>query len=147
MNCGFSALKFEGLALHNARIHPSTFNCPLQLRRRDRRAVVEQTLVIGSDEGKDNEISITKTPIMKMLKGKSELKRIVMSQPSSDAHSKEPEKKETVAVSQVAHVHTFVHNGPTKVTLPSAIQIVNGSGTLPVIKTPITQVGSLLALF
>ncbi|XP_019724033.1 zinc fingers and homeoboxes protein 3 [Hippocampus comes] len=147
VNCGFSALKFEGLALHNARIHPSTFNCPLQLRRRDRRAVVEQTLVTGSDEGKDNEISITKTPIMKMLKGKSELKRIVMSQPSSDAHSltgsKEPEKKETVAVSQVAHVSTVVHNGPTKVTLPSAIQIVNGSGTLPVLKTPITQVVSV----
>ncbi|XP_051912359.1 zinc fingers and homeoboxes protein 3 [Hippocampus zosterae] len=147
VNCGFSALKFEGLALHNARIHPSTFNCPLQLRRRDRRAVVEQTLVTGSDEGKDNEISITKTPIMKMLKGKSELKRIVMSQPSSDTHSssgsKEPEKKEPVAVSQVAHVPTVVHNGPTKVTLPSAIQIVNGSGTLPVLKTPITQVVSV----
>ncbi|KAM9828414.1 zinc fingers and homeoboxes protein 3 isoform X1 [Syngnathus typhle] len=148
VNCGFSALKFEGLALHNARIHPSTFNCPLQLRRRDRRAVVEQTIATESDEGKDNEISITKTPIMKMLKGKSELKRIVMSQPSSDAHSlsgsKEPEKKETVTVAQGAHVPTVVYNnGATKVTLPSAIQIVNGSGALPVLKTPIAQVLSV----
>ncbi|XP_077424665.1 zinc fingers and homeoboxes protein 3 [Vanacampus margaritifer] len=147
VNCGFSALKFEGLALHNARIHPSTFNCPLQLRRRDRRAVVEQTIATGSDEGKDNEISISKTPIMKMLKGKSELKRIVMSQPSLDPHSfsgcKEPEKKETVTITQVAHLPTAVHNGLTKVTLPSAIQIVNGSGALPVLKTPITQVVSV----
>ncbi|XP_077369611.1 zinc fingers and homeoboxes protein 3 [Festucalex cinctus] len=147
VNCGFSALKFEGLALHNARIHPSTFNCPLQLRRRDRRAVVEQTITTGSDEGKDNEISISKTPIMKMLKNKSELKRIVMSQPSLDVHSfsgcKEPDKKESVAVTQVANVSTVIHNGPTKVTLPSAIQIVNGSGALPVLKTPITQVVSV----
>nr|XP_061802874.1 zinc fingers and homeoboxes protein 3-like [Nerophis lumbriciformis] len=144
VNCGFSALKFEGLALHNARIHPSTFNCPLQLRRRDRRAVVEQTIVSGTEEGKDNEISITKTPIMKMLKGKSEPKRIVVSQPSSDGHSmfssKEIEKNETVSVT---HVPTIVHNGTSNVTLPSAIQIVNGSGALPVIKTTVAQVVSV----
>ncbi|XP_077593369.1 zinc fingers and homeoboxes protein 3 isoform X1 [Stigmatopora nigra] len=145
VNCGFSALKFEGLALHNARIHPSTFNCPLQLRRRERRAVVEQTIVSGTDEGKDNEISITRTPIMKMLKGKSEPKRIVVSQlPSSDGHSvcssKEQEKKETVSVT---HVPTIVHNGTSRVTIPSAIQIVNGSGTLPVIKTAVAQNKSL----
>ncbi|XP_061553878.1 zinc fingers and homeoboxes protein 3 [Phycodurus eques] len=139
LNCGFSALKFEGLALHNARIHPSMFNCPLQLRRRDRRAVVEQTIVPGTDEGKDNEISITKTPIMRMLKGKSEPKRIVVSQPSSDALSIYG-SKETVAM---AHVPTIVHNGTNKVTLPSAIQIVNGSGALPVLKSPIAQNKSL----
>ncbi|XP_061760387.1 zinc fingers and homeoboxes protein 3 isoform X2 [Nerophis ophidion] len=153
VNCGFSALKFEGLALHNARIHPSTFNSPLQLRKRDKRVVVEQTIVTGTDEGKDNEITFTKTPIMRMLKGKSELKRIVMSHavsddPSSDPHSisspKEPERKEnSVAVAQVAHVPTIIHNGTTKVTLPSAIQIVNGSGALPVLKSPITQVVSV----
>ncbi|XP_061667841.1 zinc fingers and homeoboxes protein 3 [Syngnathoides biaculeatus] len=138
VNCGFSALKFEGLALHNARIHPSTFNCPLQLRRRERRAVVEQTILPGTDEGKDNEISITKTPIMRMLKGKSEPKRIVVSQPLPDALPIYG-PKETVAVTQVAHVPTIVHNGTNKVTLPSAIQIVNGSGALPVLKTPGTQ--------
>ncbi|XP_054636515.1 zinc fingers and homeoboxes protein 3 [Dunckerocampus dactyliophorus] len=152
VSCGFSALKFEGLALHNARIHPSTFNSPLQLRKLDKRVVVEQTIVTGTDEGKD-EISITKTPIMRMLKGKTEPKRIVVSHPVSDdpspgQHStsspKEPERKETaVAVTQVAHVPTIVHNGTTKVTLPSAIQIVNGSGALPVLKTPITQVVSV----
>nr|XP_057906731.1 zinc fingers and homeoboxes protein 3 [Doryrhamphus excisus]XP_057906732.1 zinc fingers and homeoboxes protein 3 [Doryrhamphus excisus] len=152
VSCGFSALKFEGLALHNARIHPSMLNSPLQLRKMDRRVVVEQTIVAGMDDGKD-EISITKTPIMRMLKGKSEPKRIVVSQPISDGPSpdlhpisspKEPERKETtVAVTPVAHVPTIVHNGTTKVTLPSAIQIVNGSGALPVLKTPITQVLSV----
>lgn len=147
VSCGISAPKFEGLALHNARVHPSTLNTTLQLRRKDRRVVVEQSLVIGAETGKDSEIYITKTPIMRMLKGKSEPKRIVVSHPASDepssdqlSASRETERKETAAVT-VTHVPTIVHNGTTKVTLPSAIQIVNGSGALPVLKTPITQVG------
>uniref|UniRef100_A0A3Q4HB45 Zinc fingers and homeoboxes 3b n=1 Tax=Neolamprologus brichardi TaxID=32507 RepID=A0A3Q4HB45_NEOBR len=152
VSCGVSAPKFEGLALHNARVHPSTLNTTLRLRKRDRRLVVEQHLVAGPESGKDSEISITKTPIMRMLKGKSEPKRIVVSHPisdeaSSDRHtisaSRETERKETASVT-VAHVPTIVHNGTTKVTLPSAIQIVNGSGALPMLKTPITQVVSVV---
>ncbi|XP_040008392.1 zinc fingers and homeoboxes protein 3 isoform X2 [Xiphias gladius] len=152
VSCGVSAAKFEGLALHNARVHPSTLNTTLQLRKRDRRVVVEQNLVTGTESGKDSEISITKTPIMRMLKGKSEPKRIVVSHPVSDESSSDPhsisssrevERKETAAAT-VTHVPTIVHNGTTKVTLPSAIQIVNGSGALPMLKTPITQVVSVV---
>lgn len=152
VSCGVSAPKFEGLALHNARVHPSTLNTTLRLRKRDRRLVVEQNLVTGAETGKDSEISITKTPIMRMLKGKSEPKRIVVShlvsdEAASDPHaisaSRETERKETASVT-VAHVPTIVHNGTTKVTLPSAIQIVNGSGALPMLKTPITQVVSVV---
>ncbi|XP_027877013.1 zinc fingers and homeoboxes protein 3 isoform X2 [Xiphophorus couchianus] len=151
MSCGVSAPKFEGLALHNARVHPSTLNTTLQLRRRERRAVVEQNLVIGAELCRDSEISITKTPIMRMLKGKSEPKRIVVShsvsdEPASDVHSasisRESERKESSAVT-VTHVSTIVHNGTSKTTLPSAIQIVNGSTGLPILKTPITQVVSV----
>lgn len=148
VSCGISAPKFEGLALHNARTHPSTLNTTLQLRRKDRKVVVEQHLVTGGETGKDSEISITKTPIMRMLKGKSEPKRIVVSHPVSDepptdTPSREGERKEAATVT-VTHVPTIVHNGTTKVTLPSAIQIVNGSGALPVLKSPITQVVSVV---
>lgn len=151
MDCGVSAAKFEGLALHNARVHLSTVSTTLQLRKRDMRLVVEQSLVTGTETMRDTEISITKTPIMRMLKGKSESKRIVVShsspdEPSSDppplsiSASKETERKETPKVT-VTHVPTIVHNGTvTKVTLPSAIQIVNDSGALPMLKTAITQV-------
>lgn len=147
MNCAVSAPKFEGLALHNARVHPSTLTTTLQLRKRDRRVVVEQTLSL-TELGKETEISITKTPIMRMLKGKSEPKRIVVSHPLSEeplsdlqsvSVSREGGAKDGAAVT-VTHVPTIVHNGATKVTLPSAIQIVNGSVGLPLLKTPITQV-------
>ncbi|XP_067096471.1 LOW QUALITY PROTEIN: zinc fingers and homeoboxes protein 3 [Osmerus mordax] len=150
LDCGVSAAKFEGLALHNARSHPSTLSTMLQLRRRERRVVVEQSLLAGTE----GEISITKTPIMRMLRGKSEPKRIVVSHSSSsDEISQEPlhvsagrdgDRKEAPAVA-VTHVPTIVHNGAaTKVSLPSAIQIVNGSGTLPMLKTAITQVVSVV---
>uniref|UniRef100_A0A4W5KHH6 Zinc fingers and homeoboxes 3b n=1 Tax=Hucho hucho TaxID=62062 RepID=A0A4W5KHH6_9TELE len=153
VDCGVSAAKFEGLALHNAQVHPSTVCTTLQLRRRDRRVVVEQSLVTGSETGRDTEITITKTPIMRMMKGKSESKRFVVSHSSPDetspdplpiSKSKEMERKETPTVT-VTHVPTIVHNGTaTKVTLPSAIQIVNGSGALPMLKTAITQVVSVV---
>lgn len=162
VGCGVSAPKFEGLALHNARVHPSTLTTSLQLRRRkDRRGavVVEQHLLVAPESsGDDGEIHITKTPIMKMLRGKAEVKRgIVVShlggtdENSSDSTppSKETEKKE------VSHVPTMVSSGTTVVSsgttkthgLPSAIQIVNGSGALPLLKTPITQVGGAAASF
>lgn len=152
ISCGVSSPKFEGLALHNARIHPSTLNTTLHLKRRDRRLIVEQSLMTGAETEKDSEISITKTPIMRMLKGKSEPKRILVphlvpealsSDTPSVLTSRDTERKETAAVA-VTHVPTIVHNGTTKVTLPSAIQIVNGSGALPMLKTPITQVVSVV---
>ncbi|RVE70655.1 hypothetical protein OJAV_G00066630 [Oryzias javanicus] len=150
MNCAVSAPKFEGLALHNARVHPSTLTTTLQLRKRDRRVVVEQTLSL-TELSKETEISITKTPIMRMLKGKSEPKRIVVSHPLTEEPLSDPQSlcvskeggaKDGAAVT-VTHVPTIVHNGATKVTLPSAIQIVNGSAGLPLLKTPITQVVSV----
>ncbi|KAJ8265341.1 hypothetical protein COCON_G00144400 [Conger conger] len=146
VDCGVSTQKFEGLALHNARAHPSSAATTLQVRRRDRRLTVEQSLVFG-EGSKESEISITKTPIMKMLKGKSELKRIVVSHTADEQSldsvaNKEAEKKD---MPTVTHVPTIVHNGgPSKVTVPSAIQIVNSSGTLPVLKTGITQVVSMV---
>lgn len=149
VDCGVSAAKFEGLALHNARVHPSTVTTALQLKRKDRKVTVEQSIIAGPGEStsfKESEISITKTPIMKMLKGKTEPKRIVVSHPAADESTtvKQAERADSPAVS-VTHVPTIVHNGAaSKVTLPSAIQIVNGSGALPMLKTAITQVVSVV---
>uniref|UniRef100_A0A8C1ZVL5 Zinc fingers and homeoboxes 3 n=1 Tax=Cyprinus carpio TaxID=7962 RepID=A0A8C1ZVL5_CYPCA len=151
VDCGTSSAKFEGLALHNARVHPSTITTTLQLKKKDNRILVEQSLCVEpceSTSSKESEISITKTPIMKMLKGKSEPKRIVVSHPATDdpppVITKVVEKSDSPAVT-VTHVPTIVHNGAaSKVALPSAIQIVNGSGALPMLKTAVTQVVSVV---
>uniref|UniRef100_A0A8C6TAK5 Zinc fingers and homeoboxes 3 n=1 Tax=Neogobius melanostomus TaxID=47308 RepID=A0A8C6TAK5_9GOBI len=147
LTCGISSAKFEGLALHNARVHPSTLNTSLQLKVKDKRVMVEQTFVNTTEMGKDIEIAISKTPIMRMLKGKSEPKKIVVShtildEPESVPASRETDRKDsTTTTVNVSHVPTLVHNSTAKV-MPSAIQIVNGSGALPMLKTPITQVSS-----
>lgn len=151
VDCGISAAKFEGLALHNARVHPSTITTTLQLKKKDNRIMVEQSLCMEpceSTSSKETEISITKTPIMKMLKGKSEPKRIVVSHPATDdpppSITKAVGKNDSPAVT-VTHVPTIVHSGAaSKVALPSAIQIVNGSGALPMLKTAVTQVVSVV---
>uniref|UniRef100_A0A672T6H4 Zinc fingers and homeoboxes protein 3-like n=1 Tax=Sinocyclocheilus grahami TaxID=75366 RepID=A0A672T6H4_SINGR len=147
VDCGISAAKFEGLALHNARVHPSTINTTLQLKKKDNRIIVEQRLCVElceSTSSKESEISITKTPIMKMLKGKSEPKRIVVSHHATDdpppVITKVVEKSDSPAVT-VTHVPTIVHNGAaSKVALPSAIQIVNGSGNLPKVMIPMSSI-------
>ncbi|XP_067303046.1 zinc fingers and homeoboxes protein 3 [Pseudorasbora parva] len=151
VDCGVSAAKFEGLALHNARVHPSTITTTLQLKKKDNRLMIEQSLCIEpceSTSSKETEISITKTPIMKMLKGKSEPKRIVVSHSATDdpppSVTKAVGKNDSPAVT-VTHVPTIVHSGAaSKVAVPSAIQIVNGSGALPMLKTAVTQVVSVV---
>ncbi|XP_051517464.1 zinc fingers and homeoboxes protein 3-like [Myxocyprinus asiaticus] len=151
VDCGVSATKFEGLALHNARVHPSTITTTLQLKQKENRVLVEQSLTTEPSEStssKETEIFISKTPIMKMLKGKSEPKRIVVSHAVTDdpppSITKPVEKKDSSTVT-VTHVPTIVHNGAaSKVALPSAIQIVNGSGAFPMLKTAVTQVVSVV---
>ncbi|XP_051947285.1 zinc fingers and homeoboxes protein 3-like [Xyrauchen texanus] len=151
VDCGVNAAKFEGLALHNARVHPSTITTTLQLKQKENRVLVEQSLTMGPSEStscKETEISISKTPIMKMLKCKSEPKRIVVSHAATDdpppSITKLVEKKDSPTVT-VTHVPTIVHNGAaSKVALPSAIQIVNGSGAFPMLKTAVTQVVSVV---
>ncbi|XP_072305887.1 zinc fingers and homeoboxes protein 3 [Eucyclogobius newberryi] len=145
LTCGISSAKFEGLALHNARVHPTIFNTSLQLKMKDKRAVVEQTLLNRTETGKDVEIAITKTPIMRLLKGKSEAKKIVVSHSLADEAESLPGARETDRKDCTAalSVSDLVHNGTAKV-MPSAIQIVNGSGALPVLKTSVTQVVSVV---
>lgn len=149
LDCGVGAAKFEGLALHNARVHPSTVTTVLQLKRKDRKFTVEQRVVAGPTESsvsKETEISITKAPIMKIMSRKSEPKKIVVSHCGVEEPvlptAKQTDPPDPPAVT---HVPTIVHNGSaSKVTAPSAIQIVNGSGTLPTLKTGVTQVVSVV---
>ncbi|MGH0164757.1 UNVERIFIED_CONTAM: hypothetical protein FKN15_047915 [Acipenser sinensis] len=156
LDCRLSTKSYESLALHNARVHPnlgarggSSEGMAWQVGRKDGRTVVEQSLVTtdGLEGGRESEISITKTPIMKMLKGKSESKRIVVShsgdEPDASSRSREPEKKKEIVVTSAAT--TVVPNGAvSKVSHPTMVHIVNSSSTIPVLKTAITQVVSVL---
>lgn len=94
LNCGASVVRFEALALHNANTHPGIMEglitASLTVNKRDGVTTVEQNLFTDSgEEYKDSGISLTKTPIAKMMKAKGEHKKIVVS------HTVEVRKKDT----------------------------------------------------
>lgn len=84
LNCGVSVVRFEALALHNATAHPKIIEglatASLAVNKRDGVTTVEQSLFSDSKEdSKESGISLTKTPIAKMMKAKGEHKKIVVS--------------------------------------------------------------------
>ncbi|KAM9410379.1 zinc fingers and homeoboxes protein 3 isoform 1-T4 [Pholidichthys leucotaenia] len=83
-NCGVSVVRFEALALHNANTHPKIMEglvtASLAVSKRDGVTTVEQSLFTDSGEDyKEPGISLTKTPIAKMMKAKGDHKKIVVS--------------------------------------------------------------------
>lgn len=84
LNCGVSVVRFEALALHNATAHPKIIEglatASLAVNKRDGVTTVEQSLFSDSKEdSRESGISLTKTPIAKMMKAKGEHKKIVVS--------------------------------------------------------------------
>lgn len=84
LNCGVSVVRFEALALHNATAHPKIMEglatASLAVNKRDGVTTVEQSLFTDSrEESRESGISLTKTPIAKMMKAKGEHKKIVVS--------------------------------------------------------------------
>uniref|UniRef100_A0A3P8U869 Zinc fingers and homeoboxes 3a n=1 Tax=Amphiprion percula TaxID=161767 RepID=A0A3P8U869_AMPPE len=84
LNCGVSVVRFEALALHNATAHPKIMEglatASLAVNKRDGVTAVEQSLFTDSrEESRESGISLTKTPIAKMMKAKGEHKKIVVS--------------------------------------------------------------------
>ncbi|XP_062272511.1 zinc fingers and homeoboxes protein 3 [Scomber scombrus] len=94
LNCGVSVVRFEALALHNANAHPKIMEglatASLTVNKRDGVTTVEQSLFTDSREDyRESGISLTKTPIAKIMKAKGEHKKIVVS------HTVEVRKKDT----------------------------------------------------
>uniref|UniRef100_A0A8C9JDE7 C2H2-type domain-containing protein n=1 Tax=Panthera tigris altaica TaxID=74533 RepID=A0A8C9JDE7_PANTA len=109
--CSFLAKTPEGLSLHNAKCHSGEASFVWNVAKPDNHVVVEQSVPestctpdVSSEpntEGTDGqaEIIITKTPIMKIMKGKAEAKKIhtlkenIPSQPVGDAALPNPPKR------------------------------------------------------
>ncbi|KFP45203.1 Zinc fingers and homeoboxes protein 3, partial [Chlamydotis macqueenii] len=152
--CNFLANSHEGLSQHNAESHAGETSFVWRVAKQDNRTTVEQSVCEAAsshdppgevpEEGVDSqsEIIITKTPIMKIMKGKPEAKKIhtlkenVSSQLGSESEVKDGE-------------HSFP-NGSVPVSQPTASStksshIVNGSiiGNVPVLQAGVAQLVSL----
>ncbi|KAL7842959.1 hypothetical protein AOLI_G00244710 [Acnodon oligacanthus] len=123
LNCRVSLAKFEGLASHNAKTHPelqavgSSGRAALQVIMREGVLTVEQMLFTEKENFSDAGISITKTPIMKMMV-KGDHKKIVVS------HTVEVQK---------ADINPEKANGSSGRNIPTS-QILTGTSSIPVLK-------------
>lgn len=81
--CSFLAKNPEGLSLHNAKCHSGEASFLWNVTKPDNHVVVEQSVpdsasssvLAGESTTEGTEIIITKTPIMKIMKGKAEAKK------------------------------------------------------------------------
>ncbi|CAM9570986.1 unnamed protein product [Bubo scandiacus] len=152
--CNFLANSHEGLSHHNAESHAGETSFIWRVAKQDNHTTVEQSLCEAAsshdlpgevpEEGVDgqSEIIITKTPIMKIMKGKPEAKKIhTLKENVSSQLGSEPEVKDGE--------HSFP-NGSVPVSQPTASStksshIVNGSiiGNVPVLQAGVAQLVSL----
>ncbi|XP_037354759.1 zinc fingers and homeoboxes protein 3 isoform X2 [Talpa occidentalis] len=162
--CSFLAKTPEGLSLHNAKCHSGEASFVWNVAKVDNHVVVEQSVPesTGTPEqsGEPNaeagtdgqaEIIITKTPIMKIMKGKAEAKKIhtlkenVPSQPAGEALPNSSAGEAEVKEGD----HSFINGGipvsqaPTNTAKPPHASNGPLIGTVPVLPAGIAQFLSL----
>ncbi|NWI65726.1 ZHX1 protein, partial [Todus mexicanus] len=94
VECNFLTKRYDALSEHNLKYHPGEDNFKLTMVKRNNQTIFEQTVndltfdgsfvreenaeQADSSEAPSSGISISKTPIMKMMKNKTETKRIAV---------------------------------------------------------------------
>ncbi|NWZ39156.1 ZHX1 protein, partial [Brachypodius atriceps] len=94
LECNFLTKRYDALSEHNLKHHPGEENFKLTMVKRNNQTIFEQTVndltfdgsfvreenagQVDSSEVPSSGISISKTPIMKMMKNKTEAKRIAV---------------------------------------------------------------------
>lgn len=157
--CSFPAKTPEGLSLHNAKCHSGEASFVWNVAKPDNHVVVEQSVPASSStpdllgepsaEGTDGqaEIIITKTPIMKIMKGKAEAKKIhtlkenVPNQPVGEALSTPSAGETEVKEGDHSFVNGVVPVSQAAATSAKAPHATNGPliGTVPVLPAGIAQ--------
>ncbi|KAM3928640.1 zinc fingers and homeoboxes protein 1 [Leptodactylus fuscus] len=102
VECNFLTKRYDSLSEHNTKYHPGEENFKLTMVKRNNQSIFEQTVndltFDGSfvqeenqeqSESNSSAISISKTPIMKIMKDKSEKKRISVQQNASEDGTEE----------------------------------------------------------
>ncbi|NP_001121327.1 uncharacterized protein LOC100158416 [Xenopus laevis] len=151
--CSFLVKDSKELAAHNAENH-SESNLAWSVAKHENYTIVEQSL---TDRNSDpimhqhlpeqsvdefSEISITKTPIMKIMKNKAETKKIVTIKDSNHLSEEVEKKPHHLSSNGLLPGNKVVNKVINKVMNSSP---VNGSiiGTVPVLQTGVTQLLSL----
>ncbi|KAL9870833.1 zinc fingers and homeoboxes protein 1 isoform 2-T5 [Geothlypis trichas] len=183
LECNFLTKRYDALSEHNLKHHPGEENFKLTMVKRNNQTIFEQTVndltfdgsfvreenagQADSSEVPSSGISISKTPIMKMMKSKPEAKRIAVFHnvvddiPGEEKGSeKEPNSEEVVetppaAVSESKPSHSVVCNAadvagavvtPAPVLQPGVAQVITAvtapqnSNLIPKVLIPVNSI-------
>ncbi|NXL48124.1 ZHX1 protein, partial [Podilymbus podiceps] len=183
VECNFLTKRYDALSEHNLKYHPGEENFKLTMVKRNNQTIFEQTVndltfdgsfvkeenaeQADSSEVPSSGISISKTPIMKMMKNKTETKRIAVFHnvvddiPAEEKGTEnEPNSEEAVenpppAVSESKASHSVVGSAadvasavvtPAPVLQPGVAQVITAvtapqnSNLLPKVLIPVNSI-------
>ncbi|NXU02806.1 ZHX1 protein, partial [Buphagus erythrorhynchus] len=183
LECNFLTKRYDALSEHNLKHHPGEENFKLTMVKRNNQTIFEQTVndltfdgsfvreenagQADSSEVPSSGISISKTPIMKMMKNKSEAKRIAVFHNVVDdipgeekGTENEPDSEEVVenpplAVSESKPSHSVVCSAadvaaavvtPAPVLQPGVAQVITAvtapqsSNLIPKVLIPVNSI-------
>ncbi|NXS32649.1 ZHX1 protein, partial [Pomatostomus ruficeps] len=183
LECNFLTKRYDALSEHNLKHHPGEENFKLTMVKRNNQTIFEQTVndltfdgsfvreenagQADSSEVPSSGISISKTPIMKMMKNKTETKRIAVFHnvvddiPSEEKGTEnEPNSEEVVenpspAVSESKPSHSVVCSAadvaaavvtPAPVLQPGVAQVITAvtapqnSNLIPKVLIPVNSI-------
>ncbi|NWI46515.1 ZHX1 protein, partial [Picathartes gymnocephalus] len=183
LECNFLTKRYDALSEHNLKHHPGEENFKLTMVKRNNQTIFEQTVndltfdgsfvregnagQADSSEVPSSGISISKTPIMKMMKNKTEAKRIAVFHNVVDdipgeekGTEKEPSSEEVVenpplAVSESKPSHSVVCSAadvagaivtPAPVLQPGVAQVITtvtapqNSNLIPKVLIPVNSI-------
>ncbi|KFP69695.1 Zinc fingers and homeoboxes protein 1 [Acanthisitta chloris] len=183
VECNFLTKRYDALSEHNLKYHPGEENFKLTMVKRNNQTIFEQTVndltfdgsfvreenagQADSSEVPSSGISISKTPIMKMMKNKTETKRIAVFHNVVDdipgeekGTENEPNSEEVVenpppAVSESKSSHSVVCNAadvasavvtPAPVLQPGVAQVITAvtapqnSNLIPKVLIPVNSI-------
>ncbi|NXH95738.1 ZHX1 protein, partial [Pachycephala philippinensis] len=183
LECNFLTKRYDALSEHNLKHHPGEENFKLTMVKRNNQTIFEQTVndltfdgsfvreenagQADSSEVSSSGISISKTPIMKMMKNKTETKRIAVFHSVVDdipgeekGTENEPNSEEVVenpppAVSESKPSHSVVGSAadvagavvtPAPVLQPGVAQVITAvtapqnSNLIPKVLIPVNSI-------
>ncbi|KFQ49147.1 Zinc fingers and homeoboxes protein 1 [Nestor notabilis] len=183
VECNFLTKRYDALSEHNLKYHPGEENFKLTMVKRNNQTIFEQTVndltfdgsfvreenaeQADSSEVPSSGISISKTPIMKMMKNKTETKRIAVFHSVADdipgeekGAENEPNSEEVVenpppAVSESKASHSVVGSAadvasavvtPAPVLQPGVAQVITAvtapqnSNLIPKVLIPVNSI-------
>ncbi|XP_072853055.2 zinc fingers and homeoboxes protein 3 isoform X1 [Pogona vitticeps] len=150
VKCSFLVKSYKELTCHNAETHAGETSFTWNVVKQSNQTIVKQTIgtnsgnedILGDlpEEGQDNqaEIIITKTPIMKIMKTKPEVKKIHM------LKEHVPSKPVNNLETKGGEVPFANGSGPVSQSATGTVRsthVVNGSvvGSMPILQTGIPQ--------